>query len=103
VESFRLCPQAERDLAELYHYVTLEDGPERAQAIEAEILSAVRLMARMPGMGHFRPDLTPRPLRFWPVHRWLVVYRSGSIPLVVTRVVGGWLDVRGLPLEEADR
>lgn len=102
MESFRLCAQAEHDLDELYRYITIEDGPDRARLIEAEVLQAVRLLARMPGMGHRRPDLTTKPLRFWPVHRWLVVYREDSIPLLITRVIGGWQDLQGMTLDESD-
>jgi antitoxin ParD1/3/4/toxin ParE1/3/4 len=55
-------------------------------------MDAVRLLARMPGMGHRREDLPPSLLA-WTVHRWLILYRSETIPLEVVRIVGGWQDV----------
>jgi len=44
-------------------------------------------------MGHTRADLTERPMRFWPVHSWLVVYKPESHPLLILRVISGWRDV----------
>jgi len=84
---------AEQDLAELYDYVAIESGVDRAHA-------AILLLARMPGMGHWREDLPPS-LRAWAVHRWLVLYRPGTVPLEVVRIVGGWQDVSSR-LESSD-
>lgn len=77
---------------DLLAFVAKESGHDRALALAAELHSVLNLLARMPGMGHARPDLTPRPLRFWPMHHWLVVYRAESRPLVVARVLGSGQD-----------
>lgn len=91
---------AEQDLAELYDYVAIESGVDRAHALEAEFTAAILLLARMPGMGPWREDLPPS-LRAWAVHRWLVLYRPGTVPLEVVRIVGGWQDVSSR-LESSD-
>lgn len=101
MRAFLLSPRAERDLADLYDYVALESGVDRAEAIEAEIISAVSLLARMPGMGHRREDLPEASLRVWPVHRWLIVYRAETVRLEIVRVLGGWQDLPGV-LREPD-
>jgi len=44
-------------------------------------------------MGHAREDLTPRPVLFWAVHSFLIVYRPETEPLEILRVVSGWRDV----------
>ena len=57
------------------------------------IFGALEQIARMPGMGHRREDLTEEDLRFWPVFSYLIVYRPGSSPLEVIRVLHGRQDV----------
>jgi len=50
-------------------------------------------LAEMPGKGHVREDLTDDEVLFWPVYRYLVVYRPGTAPLEVVRVLHGARDV----------
>jgi hypothetical protein len=40
-------------------------------------------IAEMPEIGHTREDLTLRPLKFWRVYSFLVVYEPTSDPLTV--------------------
>lgn len=49
-----------------------------------------------PGLGHLREDLTDEPLRFWPVHSYLIIYRPGRTPLQIVRVLSGYRDIRDL-------
>lgn len=53
-------------------------------------------MIMMPAIGHLREDLTDEPLRFWPVRRYLIVYRSDSDPLEIVRVLSAYRDVKKL-------
>jgi hypothetical protein len=50
----------------------------------------------MPQMGHKREDLTDRPVRFWSVFSYLVVYDPVSSPLAVIAILHGALDVEQL-------
>jgi hypothetical protein len=43
----------------------------------------------MPEMGHTREDLTERPVKFWSVFSYLVVYDPASRPLTVLAVLHG--------------
>ena len=63
------------------------------------IYAAINKLVPMPGMGHVREDLTQRPLRFWPVGQYLIIYRPDTSPLEIVRVVNGYRDVAGLLLE----
>lgn len=47
-------------------------------------------------IGHLRPDLTERPVRFWPVRSYLIVYRADIRPIQVIRVLSGYRDVATL-------
>jgi plasmid stabilization system protein ParE len=57
---------------------------------------AMQLLADNPGIGHLRSDLTPQDVRFWPVFKYLVIYRPDTKPLEVVRVLHGGRDVRRL-------
>jgi hypothetical protein len=47
-------------------------------------------------MGHTSADLTDRPLKFWGVYSYLVVYDPGSSPLSVIAVLHGARDLENL-------
>jgi len=54
-------------------------------------------LAEMPGMGHRREDLTERPVLFWSVHSYLLIYQPETSPLEFVHAVRGWRDVETLP------
>ena len=43
--------------------------------------------------GHVREDLTSRPLKFWPVYSYLIVYDPVTKPVQIMRVLHGMRDV----------
>jgi plasmid stabilization system protein ParE len=47
----------------------------------------------MPGLGHRREDLTDRPLRFWTVDAYLVIYRAERTPIEIVAVTRGGRDI----------
>jgi plasmid stabilization system protein ParE len=51
------------------------------------------LLASQPGIGHVSEDLTSRPLKFWSVYSYLVVYDPASDPLSIIAVLHGARDV----------
>lgn len=51
------------------------------------------LLAKNPGLGHFRRDLTDKPVKFLRVHSWLIIYRPETHPLQVTSVLHASRDV----------
>jgi antitoxin ParD1/3/4/toxin ParE1/3/4 len=57
------------------------------------IYDAVGRLAERPGIGHGREDLTDRPLKFWSVYSYLVVYDPESQPLTIIAVLHGARDV----------
>ena len=54
----------------------------------------MRQLARVPGMGPRRLDLSEEPLRFWSVYSYLIIYREGTESLEIVRVLHGARDVR---------
>jgi plasmid stabilization system protein ParE len=52
------------------------DNPDAAGRVRREIHEACRRLARLPGIGHRREDLTTQPdVRFWGVYSYLIIYR----------------------------
>ena len=90
---FVLTPAARADLTEIFDYIA-QDSPDAAHRVVEELRTAMKKLARMPEMGHFRRDLASEPLRFWPVYSYLIIYRPEARPLQVVRVLHGARDVR---------
>ena len=92
---YRLTPSAERDV-ELITDVIAADNVDAALRVHDALEEAFRHLAEMPAMGHTREDLTDRPLKFWSVSSYLVVYDPASSPLAVIAVLHGARDVEKL-------
>lgn len=93
-----LTPAARADLVEIFEHIS-KDSPSAAHRVLEELRTAMRRLARMPKIGHFRSDLASEPVRFWSVYSYLVIYRPEARPLQVVRVLHGARDVRAI-LEE---
>jgi plasmid stabilization system protein ParE len=50
-------------------------------------------LAKWPGSGHTRHDLTQIDVRFWPVRSYLVVYREKPLPLQIVSILHGARDI----------
>ena len=50
-------------------------------------------LATTPEIGHTREDLTDRPVKFWSVYSYLIVYDPASAPLAIIAVLHGARDV----------
>jgi plasmid stabilization system protein ParE len=72
------------------------DNPQAAARIGAAIHDALEQLAAMAEMGHTRVDLTERPLKFWRVFSYLIVYDPASAPLTVIAILHGSRDLEHL-------
>jgi len=90
---FVLTPAARGDLEEIVDFIAM-DSPDAAQRIRRELRNSMRMLARTPGMGHFRRDLSDEPLRFWQVYSFLIIYRPETRPLQILRVLRAARDVK---------
>lgn len=93
--SFVLTRLARRDLVEIWNYLVLE-SPNTAERVFARLDAAIKKLARTPGIGHVREDLADRRHRFFLVYSYLIVYRSGTRPLEIIRVLHASRDTRDL-------
>jgi plasmid stabilization system protein ParE len=86
---------ARRDLEGIIEYLAAE-SPSAAARVLQEIEDALEKLLAFPEMGHRRKDLTPRPLLFWQVFSYLVVYRVVGDRLEIARILHSARDVRQL-------
>lgn len=86
---YRLHEEAQEDLDQIWQYLAEKASPATATRIEDEFFQAFALLAIQPGMGFQRPNLTSRPLRFWIMRDYLVVYAPEHDPLLIIAVTHG--------------
>ncbi len=92
---FRLTPTAEAQLAGILDHIAA-DNEGAARRVKDALYGAMNHLATMPQIGHKREDLTARPLKFWSVYRYLVVYDPAASPLTVIAVLHSARDVQTL-------
>lgn len=95
MSDFILSPAANRDLEEIWEYIAA-DSADAADRWLAKLEKATHLLAEMPTIGHTRKDLTDKSVLFWPVGRYLIIYRADRRPIEVVRVLSAYRDVSGL-------
>ena len=73
-------PDAFADLDEIWEYIA-ENNVDAADRVLADIHSILTTLAGSPQIGHRRPDLTARPLRFHVVRdEYLIAYAPEEKP-----------------------
>ena len=73
-------PQARRDLIEIWEYIARDDV-EAADRVEKEVFQAISKLVTNPDLGHLRRDLTSKPVRFFPIYSYLIIYNPNTHPL----------------------
>lgn len=66
---------------------------ETANRVESVIREKIAYLARRPGAGHWRKDLTDESVKFFPICSYLIVYRPETKPLQVVAFLHGRRDV----------
>jgi plasmid stabilization system protein ParE len=90
--AYLLSPDALQDLQDIWDFVAL-DNENAADQLEDEFFSAFEKLAQHPRMGHTRPDIGERAVRFWPAGSYLIVYRELAETLQVVAVLHGSRDI----------
>jgi toxin ParE1/3/4 len=88
MSQFVLHPGAVQDLNEIWEYVA-SDSPDAADQFVEEIYQTIQSLVPFPFVGHSRPDLTNRPLRFQVVREYIIAYAPEEKPFVVVAVLHG--------------
>jgi plasmid stabilization system protein ParE len=86
MSGFVLHPDALVDLSDIWEFIAI-DSLDAADRVLEEMRETIRLLVSFPHLGHVRPDLTSKPLRFHPVGDYLISYVPDEKPLVVLAVL----------------
>jgi plasmid stabilization system protein ParE len=96
MSGYVLTPLARADIFDIWSYIA-EGSEDAADRVEQAIYEACAFLADGRLRGHTRPDLTPRPLRFWTLSRYpnyTVVYRPEEATLQIVAVLHGKRNIR---------
>src|SRR5215467_370944 len=93
MKRYVLTQPAAQDLQVIKKYLAKQTGVRVARHVIRELRTNLEFLGRTPQAGHFRRDLTSRPVRFWPVYSYLIVYDPDRHPVEVLRVVHGARDL----------
>ena len=99
---FVLSRQAESALEQLWDYYAARGGARLADRILADMRDAIYRLIDQPTLGHFRPDLTEKPLRFYRVYSIFLIYDPASSPLYIARIYHASQDIRTRMDQEND-
>jgi plasmid stabilization system protein ParE len=94
MSGYILTVTAQEDLVQIRDYYLEEAGHRVARQMLVEFVETFRFLGRTPGAGHKREDLAEdRPVLFWPMRDYLIIYKSGTSPLEIVTIARGSRDV----------
>ena len=102
MKRFILTPRAKQDVNDIWDYIA-NDNIEAADRVLDALDNAMIKLAKNPGIGHRRDELTDKRHRLLLVYSYLIVYRHETKPLQIIRVLHAARDVQsilGLTAEE---
>src|SRR5438270_2755291 len=85
---YELSAEAQEDLFEIWRRIAAE-SQDLADRIDNEFHELFASLGRIPGQGHTRSDLTARPVLFFPLYSFLVVYQPDVNPIRIMAVLRG--------------
>jgi plasmid stabilization system protein ParE len=88
VTGYIVAPEADDDIYRIWRFLYTRASLDTANGVEAELYGAFSDLARTPGQGHQRSDLTSHPVLFFTVYSYMIVYRAKT-PLEIVRVLHG--------------
>jgi plasmid stabilization system protein ParE len=92
MNEYVLGSEAEIDLDEIWEYIA-HDSIDAADRWMGKLFDAFDAIARNPGIGHKREDLTAYPALFWPVGAYLIIYRVQTERVEIVAVTQGAKDI----------
>jgi plasmid stabilization system protein ParE len=100
MKEYVLSTGAELDLDEIWEYIA-HDNINAADRWIGKLFDAFEPVARNPGIGHKRQDLTDYPVLFWPVGAYLILYRAQSEQIEIVAVTQGARDIPSFQRQRA--
>jgi len=96
VKSYLLTADAENDIDNIKYHLLEQGGPRLARRVMDKIEDALAFLGRRPGAGHNRNDLTAKPVKFWQVFSYSIIYDPAPRPIHVVRILHTSRDVKTL-------
>jgi plasmid stabilization system protein ParE len=93
MKQFVLTPRAEQDISDIWDFIA-GDNIEAADRVLEALEQGIAKLAKTPGIGHWREQLTDKRHWFFLVYSYLIVYRHGARPLQIIRVLHAARDVQ---------
>lgn len=93
MRGYLVSPEANSDIFEIWRWIA-KDSVELADRVDAELHDIFEALARMPGLGHQRKDLTQRPVLFFPLYSYLIVYQRNVDLIRIMAVLRGTRNVK---------
>ena len=87
MSGYVLADRAAEELDSILEYIAGESGRSRAADVLDEFIQAFEALASTPGMGFQRMRLTGKDIRWWPVFRYLILYRNHDETVQILRVL----------------
>ena len=88
MSGFSLHPDAYADLEEIWEFIAA-DNVAAADRVIGDVFEALRTLGDSPNIGHRRPDLTSKPVRFFRVRDFLVAYAPDETPVWIVAIIHG--------------
>jgi plasmid stabilization system protein ParE len=92
--AFRLTEAAFRDLDSILAHLMDQVSVDAAYQLRSELFLTFARLTEFPGLGHARPGLTSRPVVFFAVEPYLVIFDRRSDPLTIHAILHGARDVK---------
>lgn len=90
MRNYELTELAQRDVDEILEFIAVRKGnPDGAQVVLDYLHSSMQALADNPNLGHFRVDLTDRPVKFYrgsKNHKYYIVFDPECSPIRILRV-----------------
>jgi antitoxin ParD1/3/4 len=96
VRGYLVSPEANSDIIAIWRWIA-KDSVDLADRVDTELHDVFEALARMPRLGHRREDLTSRPVLFYPLYSYLIVYQADVDPMRIMAVLRGTRDVKRMP------
>jgi plasmid stabilization system protein ParE len=90
---YRLSDAAGVDLLQIWKYLAERASLEVADKVIADLYEGMDKVGKTPALGHSREDLTKLSVKFYRVHRFLIVFVTDATPIVVIRILHGSRDI----------
>lgn len=92
MSKYNVTEEADHDLHEIWEYIA-QDDIEAADRWDLRLRGAFEVLARNPGAGHSRRDLTDTSVLFWPLSAYLIIYRTLGDHVEILAVTQGARDI----------